>query len=95
MRLGGQVRLLNTGQCSLPYDDNTGFVPVFFFEETAMKSVTFENIRTLEQLVCDDLQNKCTIDGEHYLTVHRPNEQRTFLVRESVLRRTKEVKVRS
>lgn len=57
-----------------------------------MKPVFFENIRTLEQLVCDDLRNYCIIDGEKYLAVRRMQEHRTFLVRENILKPTKRVK---
>jgi hypothetical protein len=54
-----------------------------------MKPVLFENIRTRERLICDDLRNVTVIDGEEYLAVRREQEHRVFLVKRSVLNRIK------
>ena len=50
-----------------------------------MKSVMFENPRTRERVVCDDLRNISVIEGEEYLAVRRVNEQRVFLIRRSAV----------
>jgi len=54
-----------------------------------MKPVLFENIRTRERLVCDDLRNVTIIDGEEYLAVRREQEQRVFLTKRSILTQVK------
>ena len=54
-----------------------------------MKPVMFENPRTRERVVCDDLRNISVIEGEEYLTVHRVNEQRVFLIKRTALVRVK------
>ena len=50
-----------------------------------MKSVMFENPRTRERVVCDDIRNIAMIEGEEYLAVRRVNEQRVFLIRRSAV----------
>ena len=50
-----------------------------------MKPVMFENTRTRERVVCDDVRNIAVIEGEEYLAVHRVNEQRVFLVRRTAV----------
>jgi hypothetical protein len=50
-----------------------------------MKPVIFENPRTRERVICDDVRNVAVIEGEEYLTVHRVNEQRTFLIRRTAV----------
>jgi len=50
-----------------------------------MKPVMFENPRTRERVVCDDLRNIAVIEGEEYLAVRRVNEQRVFLIRRSAV----------
>ena len=54
-----------------------------------MKPIMFENIRTRERVVCDDLRNVSVIDGEEYLAVRRENDQRVFLIRKTVLVKVK------
>ena len=49
----------------------------------------FENPRTRERVVCDDLRNVAVIEGEEYLAVRREKEQRTFLIRRAALVRVK------
>lgn len=50
-----------------------------------MKSIIFENPRTRERVVCDDLCNISVIEGEEYLTVRRLNEHRVFLIKRTAL----------
>jgi len=50
-----------------------------------MKPVIFENPRTRERVICDDVRNVAVIEGEEYLTVHRVNEQRAFLIRRAAV----------
>ena len=50
-----------------------------------MKPVVFENPRTRERVICDDVRNIAVIDGEEYHTVRRVNEQRAFLIRRSAV----------
>ena len=50
-----------------------------------MKPVIFENPRTRERVICDDVHNISVIEGEEYLTVHRVNEQRVFLIRRTAV----------
>jgi len=50
-----------------------------------MKPVIFENPRTRERVVCDDVRNVAIIEGEEYLAVRRVNEQRVFLIRRSAV----------
>lgn len=54
-----------------------------------MKPIMFENIRTRERVVCDDLRNVSVIDGEEYIVVHRVNEQRVFLIKKTALAKVK------
>jgi hypothetical protein len=56
-----------------------------------MKPIIFENPRTRERVVCDNLRYVAVIEGEEYLAVRREKEQRTFLVRRSALVRVKNV----
>jgi hypothetical protein len=54
-----------------------------------MKPIRFENPRTRERVVCDDLRNVSVIEGEEYLAVRRENERRVFLIRRAALVRVK------
>jgi hypothetical protein len=58
-------------------------------KENKMKPVMFENPRTRERVVCDDIRNIAVIEGEEYLTVRRVNEQRVFLIKRTALVRVK------
>ena len=49
--------------------------------------VTFRNKITLEVLICDNINIKRYFDGVTWLSVHRPNETRQFLMREDALER--------
>ena len=50
------------------------------------KPVVFENKITLERLICDNINLKRYFDGITWLSVHRPGEERRFLMREDALR---------
>ena len=54
-----------------------------------MKPIIFENPRTRERVVCDDVRNVAVIEGEEYLTVRRVNEHRVFLIKRTALVRVK------
>jgi hypothetical protein len=57
-----------------------------------MKSVLFKNPVNGEKFICDDVNNIKTIEGIEYLTVHRPNNERQFLMRKDVLKKIDTVK---
>jgi hypothetical protein len=59
------------------------------YKETAMKSIVFENPRTRERVVCDDVRNVSVIEGEEYLAVHREDNPRVFLIKKNALVRVK------
>jgi hypothetical protein len=61
------------------------FSCIKIFIGAVMKPVIFENTRTRERVVCDDVRNIAVIEGEEYLTVHRVNEQRAFLIRRAAV----------
>lgn len=54
-----------------------------------MKPIIFENPRTRERVVCDDIRNVSVIEGEEYLAVRRTDSPRVFLVRKNALVRVK------
>ena len=49
--------------------------------------VTFRNKITLEILICDNINVRRYFEGATWLSVHRPNETRNFLMREDALER--------
>lgn len=50
-----------------------------------MKPITFKNRLNNERVVCEDSRQTQNIDGVEYLLVHRPDNQRQFLMRKDVL----------
>jgi len=50
-----------------------------------MNTVIFENKITRERYICDDLRFVRWFDGEEFVSVRRPNEERKFLIRRSAL----------
>ena len=50
-----------------------------------MKPMIFKNRVNGERFVCEDHRTVDVIDGVEYLTVHRPNEQRSFKMRRDAL----------
>jgi len=53
----------------------------------AEKMAVFQNKITLERLVCDNIYSKRHFDGITWLSVHKENEERKFLIREDALTR--------
>ena len=51
------------------------------------KRAVFENKITLERLVCDNIYSKREFEGITWLSVHKENEERRFLIREDALTR--------
>ena len=51
------------------------------------KRAIFENKITRERLVCDNVYSKREFEGITWLSVHRENEERKFLIREDALER--------
>jgi hypothetical protein len=49
------------------------------------KPVVFENKITRERLICDNIRLVRVFDGVEFLSVHRPNESRNFLMRRDAL----------
>jgi hypothetical protein len=54
-------------------------------EAIVNKPVVFENRITRERLICDNLRLVRVFDGVEFLSVHRVNESRNFLIRKDVL----------
>jgi len=50
-----------------------------------MKPMTFKNRLNNEQVVCEDVRNVERIDNIEYLVVHRPGNDRRFLMRRDAL----------
>lgn len=55
-----------------------------------MKPQLFENPINGERWVCDDVRQIKIIDGTGYISVHKPNQQRTVLMRRDSLRPIKQ-----
>ena len=49
------------------------------------KSAVFENKITRERLICDNVDLVRWFDGVAFLSVHRPGEERRFLIRRDAL----------
>jgi hypothetical protein len=49
------------------------------------KPVVFENKITRERLICDNIRLVRVFDGAEFLSVHRVNESRNFLIRKDAL----------
>ena len=54
-----------------------------------MKPIMFENPRTRERVVCDDLRNVAVIEGEEYLAVRKIDDRRVFLIKRTALVKVK------
>ena len=50
-----------------------------------MKPITFKVLRTNEIVVCEDVKDIRVIEDVEYLTVHKENNQRSFLMRKDAL----------
>ena len=49
------------------------------------RSAVFENKITRERLICDNVDLVRWFDGAAFLSVHRPGEERRFLIRRDAL----------
>jgi hypothetical protein len=49
------------------------------------KPIVFENKITRERLICDNIRLVRVFDGAEFLSVHRVNESRNFLIRRDAL----------
>jgi hypothetical protein len=61
------------------------FCALIFTEAIVTKSVIFENKITRERLICDNIKLVRVFDGVEFLSVHRVNESRNFLIRRDAL----------
>jgi hypothetical protein len=52
-----------------------------------MKPVTFIVERSKERVICEDTRDVRVIDGVEYLTVHREDSHRSFLMRRDSLKK--------
>jgi hypothetical protein len=50
-----------------------------------VKPIIFENPRTRERVICDDIRNVSVIEGEEYLAVRRIDQPRVFLIKRSAV----------
>ena len=57
-----------------------------------MKSVFLKNPVNGEKFICDDVKDIKIIEGIEYLTVHRHNNERLFLMRKDALKKDDTVK---
>lgn len=55
-----------------------------------MKPVKFKNRLNGEIVICEDTKDVKEIEGVEYLVVHRPDNQRQFLMRKEALERVKD-----
>lgn len=55
-----------------------------------MYTVIYENKITKERYVCDDQRVVRWFDGEEFVSVHKINEERKFLIRRSALTQVRE-----
>lgn len=51
-----------------------------------MKPVEFQNIYSQEKFFCENLKQVSLIDGVEYITVKKPNNPRSFLMRKDSLK---------
>jgi len=54
-------------------------------ETIVNKPIVFENKITRERLICDNIRLVRVFDGVEFLSVHRVNESRNFLIRRDAL----------
>ena len=59
-----------------------------------IKPVLFENIRNRERWVCDDISRVNHINAVEYLYVHRPDNDRIFMMRKDSLRKITNEKIK-
>lgn len=58
----------------------------FMKTKSKIKPVLFENIRNRERWVCDDITRINNINNVEYIYVHRPDNDRIFLMKKDALK---------
>ena len=56
-----------------------------------MKPMLFKNRMNSEQFYCDNPKVVQTIDGVEYIVVHRPGQERQFLMRKDALEKVSKI----
>lgn len=54
--------------------------------KSKIKPILFENIRNREKWVCDDITRINNINNVEYIYVHRPDNDRIFLMKKDALK---------
>ena len=55
-----------------------------------IKPVRLKNVFNNQEVICDDLTNVRTIDGQDFVEVHYENQSRTFWLNRAPLEKIKE-----
>lgn len=55
-----------------------------------IKPVRLRNIRNNQEVICDDIRNVRTIDGQDFVEVHFENQTRKFWLNRAPLEKVKE-----
>lgn len=55
------------------------------------KPITLSNPRTKELWICENFQNRRTVDGVEFVEVHKPNDKRMVWMNLSNLERNRQV----
>ncbi len=58
--------------------------------KTKIRPVRLRNIRNNQEVICDDLNNVRTIDGQDFVEVHFENQTRKFWLNKAPLEKVKE-----
>ena len=58
----------------------------FMKTKSKIKPILFENIRNREKWVCDDITRINNINNVEYIYVHRPDNDRIFLMKKDALK---------
>jgi len=59
-------------------------------QQVKTKPVRLRNIRNNQEVICDDIQNVRTIDGQDFVEVHFENQSRKFWLNRAPLEKVKE-----
>ena len=65
--------------------------PLAPIKEIVMKPMLFKNRMNSEQFYCDNPKVVQTIDGVEYIVVHRPGQERQFLMRKDALEKVSKI----
>jgi len=58
-------------------------------QQVKTKPVRLRNIRNNQEVICDDIQNVRTIDGQDFVEVHFENQSRKFWLNRAPLEKVK------